>query len=513
MLKLRDYQLDVKRQVYDHIRNGQNKILLCASTGSGKTECAASIVSDILSRDRRVAFMVHRDNLVRQTIARFEKYGIKSSAVAGGMDCDDSNPCQVVSMQTLERRKSAMALVDDVAIYDEAHLTAWRKSGRSMIQNNHHKITIGLTATPWRLSKREEMGDLFNALVLAPVPSQLIEMGFLVRPRCFGLSGADLNGVKTVAGDFALDDLSVLCNDDGVVNKAVSEWQRLANGLTTIVFCVDVAHARHMAEAFQNAGVAANYVSGDMCPVKIREPLYADLKSGKLTVLCSCNALSEGFDVPNIECVILARPTKSKAIFVQQLGRGLRLSEGKTECLVLDQAGNIERHGFIEDLTPSDFALIQSKQGEKGDPPVKECPECGHLHRTFDMTCPECGYEYPLKEKVKNESNLVELRTVECNLPLSGQLYREWKKEAFKKGIAPGYAMAKFKELHPNQWPSAQWSLGAVFNGERNEKSMLAYLEYLEAIAIKKDKDYNWINKEFKAEFGCYPPQQILEVM
>ena len=513
MLQLRDYQIKIKSEVYKHIRDGQNKILLCSSTGSGKTESACSIVQDILSRDRRVAFMVHRDNLVRQTVARFERYGVTPSIVAGGHPCDIANPCQVVSMQTLERRKSALELVNDVAIYDECHLTAWRKLGKQLIQGNHHKITIGLTATPWRLSKREEMGDLFSELVLAPMPSQLMEMGFLVRPRYFGLSGADLNSVRTVAGDFALDDLSVLCNDDKIVDKAVQEWQRLANGLQTIVFCVDVAHANNMSEAFKRAGVAADYVSGDMCPVKIREPLYADLKSGKLTVLCACNALSEGFDVPNIECVILARPTKSKAIFVQQLGRGLRIAEGKEYCLVLDQAGNTERHGFIEDLTPSDFALIQSSQGEKGDPPVKECPECGCLHRTFDMTCPECGYGYPLKEKVKQESNLVELRTIDANLPLIAQLYRDWKKEAFKKKIAPGYAMAKFKEMYPDQWPSSQWNYGAVFNGDRQDNVMVKYLQYLEEIAIKKDKDDSWINKEFKAEFGSYPSKQLLEVM
>lgn len=507
MLKLRDYQQQVKRDVYNAIRNGKNKILLCAGTGAGKTECATSIVQDILSRDRRVAFLVHRDNLVRQTVARFEKYGLNPSVVAGGHPCDESNPCQVVSMQTLERRKSALNLVDDVAIYDECHLTAWRKKGRELITNNHHQITIGLTATPWRLSKREEMGDLFHELVLAPMPSQLMEMGFLVRPRYFGLSGADLNGIKTVAGDFAQEELSVLCNDNSVVNKAVTEWQRLANGLQTIVFCVDVNHAQHMTEAFRNADVKAEYVSGDMCPKNIREPIYKALAAKEIQVLCAVNCLSEGFDVPNIECVILARPTKSKAIFVQQLGRGLRIADGKEMCLVLDQAGNTQRHGFIEDLTPSDFALIQSEQTEKGDPPVKECPKCGCLHRTFDPECPECGYVYPKKAKIKNQSNLVELRTITNDLPLVGQLYREWKKEAFLKKIAPGYAMAKFKELHPNEWPNTQWSLGAVFDGDRSMASMNRYLEYLSNIAVKKDKDDRWLMREFKAEFGCYPPQ------
>lgn len=513
MLKLRDYQQKVKSDLYQNIKNGTKKTLIVAGTGAGKTECACAIVQDILSRDRRVAFLVHRDNLVRQTAARFEKYGIKPSIVAGGHPCDESNPCQVVSMQTLERRKSAMPLVSDVAIYDEAHLTAWRKSGKSMILSGHHQITIGLTATPWRLSKREEMGDLFDALVLAPVPSQLIEMGYLSPAKYYGLSGADLNGVRTIAGDFALDDLSVLCNDNEVVNKAVSEWQRLAEGKTTIVFCVDVAHAKHMAEAFKQAGIDADYVSGDMCPVKIREPLYADLKSGKLTVLCACNALSEGFDVPNIECVILARPTKSKAIYVQQLGRGLRLSKGKEFCLVLDQAGNIKRHGFIEDLTPSDFALRQADDKPPGDAPVKECPECGCLHRTFDMVCPECGYEYPQKDKVKQKGQLVELRKFECDLPLSGQLYREWRKDAYSKGIAPGYAMAKFRELHHDQWPNRQWSLGAVFDGDNSDFSQALYIAYLQHIAFKKEKDDNWVRREFKNEFGFYPDNQLMEAI
>jgi hypothetical protein len=177
---------------------------------------------------------------------------------------------------------------------------------------------------------------------------------------------------------------------------------------------------------------------------------------------------------------------------------------------VLDQAGNTVRHGFIEDYSPSDFDLRQSGNQEKGDPPVKECPECGCLHRTFDMTCPECGYEYPIKDKVKQESNLVELRKVDEDLPLIGSLYRSWKKEAYQKKIAPGYAMAKFKELHPDRWPDRNWNLHAVFANPTHD-DFISYMNYLVNIAEKKEKDSAWMSREFINEFGFHPSKLLTE--
>jgi superfamily II DNA or RNA helicase len=507
MLKLRDYQSQVKTEIYQKIKDGNRKILLVAGTGSGKTELATAITQDALSKGRRVSFVVHRDNLVRQTMARFEKYGLHPAAIKSGFKPDYSNPCQVVSLQTIARRKNALPVLDDITIYDECHLTAWSTLGKSLITNNVHAITIGLTATPWRLSKREAMGDLFSELVLAPVPAELMERGYLVPPRYFGLDGIDTSEVRTTAGDFNLGDLGVVTNDPEVVKVAVDEWLRLAESRKTIVFCVNVAHSQAMAREFNRRGIPAAHVDGTMDNVKECQPIYEQMARGEIKVISSCEKLSEGFDVPDIGCAMLCRPTKSRAKYVQQLGRALRIFPGKTDAIILDQAGNVARHGFVEDLSKSDFDLFLSTDSPKGEPPVKECEHCKALVRISAKICPECGNPFPIKEKEKAIGKLIELRPKmpdEATLPPRLQQFRQWRREAYKKGIAPGYAMAKYREIY-DDWPPSNTSLGAIFNGKDNDKVQGNFLTYLNRIAEKKGWDTKKVNQEFAREFGFKP--------
>jgi superfamily II DNA or RNA helicase len=492
---------------YGFTIDGNHRFLLGDFTVTHNTETAVSIVEDALSKGRRVAFVVHRDNLVRQTLARFQKYGLNPSAVKAGFKPDYDNPCQVVSLQTVVRRKNALHTLEDIAIYDEAHITAWSTLGKDLITNNAHRLTIGLTATPWRLSKREEMGDLFSEVVCAPLPAQLIEKGFLVPPRYFGLDGIDTSEVRTTAGDFNLGDLGVLTNDPEVVQTAVREWLRLAENRKTIVFCVNVAHSQAIAREFNRQGIPAAHVDGTMDSVKECQPLYDKLAKGKIKVISSCEKLSEGFDVPDIGCAMLCRPTKSRAKYVQQIGRALRIFPGKKDAIILDQAGNVPRHGFVEDLTKADFRLYLSTDAPKGEPPVKECECCHALVRISARECPECGNPFPIKEREKAVGQLTELRQpilVESELPYRHQQYRQWRWEAYKKGIAPGYAMAKYREIY-DDWPPNNLSLGAVFKGKNDDKTQKHFLNYLERIAIKKSWDKKKITQEFTREFG-FPP-------
>ena len=503
-LQLRPYQLQVKKDLYSRIREGHSKILLVAGTGAGKTECATGIVADALSRGRKVAFVVHRDNLVRQTVARFSKYGLAPSAVHPDFPKQYDNPLQVVSIQTLTRRKDALHLLNDLTIYDEAHLTAWMRLSKDLILNDYHKIVIGLTATPWRLSKREEMGDLFSALVLAPLPHELIKQGYLVPPKYWGLEGIDTQDVKTVMGDFSLDDLGLITSDPDCVKTAVDEWQRLAENRKTICFCVNVNHSQMLANEFNKRGIPAAHIDGTMDAKNEREPIYQKLRNGEILVVTSCEALAEGFDVPDIGCALLARPTKSKAKYLQQLGRALRIFPNKKDCIILDQAGNVSRHGFVEDFTEKDFALTTSEEIEKGEPPVKECDSCGALLHISIMECPECGHIFPRREKEKANAKLVELRP---NIPNESEFpqdlieYRQWKREAFKKRIAPGFAIAKYRERY-DRWPPKIADLGAVFQGNATFGQMKAFAEYLKKVADKKGWNGSKIAQEWAKEFG-----------
>jgi len=506
-LQLRDYQLQVKRQVYQSIKEGCKKVLLVATTGSGKTECASAIVQDALMRNRRIAFIVHRDNLVRQTIARFEKYGLNPSAVHPSFPREYDNPCQVVSLQTIARRKSDLWLLNDIVIYDESHITSWSTLGKELILGNHHAVTIGLTATPWRLKKTESMGDLFHSLVLAPLPSQLIEWGYLARPRYFGLPGIDTSQVKTQMGDFSLEDLGKVTNDPEVVKKAVENWERLGENRKTIAFCVNVNHSKMLTQEFLSRGIKAAHVDGTMSTNE-RETIYNQLKSGEILAVTSCEALAEGFDVPDIGCVLLCRPTKSRSKYFQQLGRGLRIAPGKEDCIILDQAGNVTRpgFGFVEDLTARDFALHVSSDSSPGEPPVKECPSCHALIHISIMDCPHCGHKFPKPKREKADGELIELRVKfpnEKNLPVQYQDYRIWKREAYSKRIAPGYAMVKFKEKYgKDEWIPKEVELGALFNGNPSTYQVEAFKKYLTRTADKKGWDDKKVMIEWAKEMG-----------
>lgn len=505
-LKLRDYQLNMKRDFYSHVRDGAKKVLIVAGTGAGKTELATAIAQDALSKGRRVSFIVHRDNLCRQTVKRFSRYGLNPSAVHPDFKKEYDNPCQVVSIQTMARRPKDLWLLSDIVLYDEAHITSWSTLGKQLIQTNHHAITVGLTATPWRLKKTESMGDLFNELVLAPLPIELMSMGYLVFPRYFGLPGIDTSKVKTSMGDFALDDLAKVTNDPEVVIKAVDNWERLGDSRKTIAFCVNVNHSKMLTNEFVKRGVKCAHVDGTM-DTRDREILYSKLSSGEITVITSCEALAEGFDVPSIGCVMLCRPTKSRSKYLQQLGRGLRISPNKLDCIVLDQAGNVARHGFVEDLTKKDFQLHLSPEHFAGEAPVKECPSCHSLVRIAATECPHCGYKFPVRAKKKANDELIELRVkfpTEANLPLKYQQFRVWKREAFQKRIAPGYALVKYKEqFGSDQWVPKEVELGALFNGNPTKEQTLSFKKYLLTIAQKKDWDDNRIQKEWAKEMGA----------
>jgi len=236
-------------------------------------------------------------------------------------------------------------------------------------------MCLGLTATPWRLSKKESLGDIYSGLVCAPMPKELIESGFLSKPSYYGLNfvNADLDGVHITAGDYNVQQLNTVCDRPELIKQICSTWQDLAPGRPTIAFAVGVTHANNIAQNFANIHIPSAVVTGKT-PIPIRNKLYQQLARGELLVLASCAALSEGFDVPEVSCVVLARPTQSKALYFQQLGRGLRLAKDKTDCLVLDQSGNVMKHGFIEDLDCVELHPSDKSNKEKGKAPLKICP-------------------------------------------------------------------------------------------------------------------------------------------
>ncbi|WP_448562251.1 DEAD/DEAH box helicase [Trichothermofontia sp.] len=510
-MQLRDYQIEFLDRLYQAIRNGATKIACVAPTGSGKTVLMAQIAQHIVQGNCRVLILVHLDVLVGQTYDKLQQFGLaaKCGFIKAGWPEEREAPVQIASIQTMSKRQWWRSWPADVVIYDEAHQTLFAKVGQTIRYETHpHAIILAFTATPYRLSEREGLGDHLDTLIAAPTPAELQRLGMLAPMRYFGLPMADqidLAGVRTIAGDYAESDLKNACDRPALIQRIVEEWQRLTPGKRTIAFCVDITHAEHVAAAFQTVGVPAAMVSGEM-PVADRQPLYEALGRGELLVLTSCNVISIGFDRPEVEVGLLLRPTQSLALHHQQIGRVMRMAPGKTCGTILDQAGNLLRLGFPEDLDAYTLTCGETTSGESIIP-KRQCPQCNWVCHAALPRCPACGFQFPnLATAVINEADLVEVLSQyerEASPAIRQQIhhYRQLRQRGYQQGQDPTWAALQFRHTF-GVLPKRSWSKGAIFGHTPTQRDYETYLAHLKQMAIAQGKHYSWVHQEFLDEFG-----------
>lgn len=502
---LRLYQKQFIADVYAQIRAGARRVLGFSGTGTGKTLIGAQIIAHAAAKKRRTMFVVHRDTLISQTHKKLSLFGVGSCGfIKSGWREDKDALIQVASIQTLARRDWWLNYAADLIILDEAHLTSYHAIVRQMMDSTYPQaIYLGLTATPWRLSKRESLGDIYETLVSAPMPHEMIDAGYLVKPSYFSPNQADLESVGTTkTGEFDDEQLALACDRPELIEQTVRNWFKLAYGRRTIVFTVNVLHARHLAESFVKAGVSAAYVDGKM-PEKVTNLIYQQLASGETLILCSCQKLVEGFDVPSVSAVILARPTLSRSLHFQMIGRGLRLSPEteKTDCVVIDIAGNIFRHGYVEKITSVNLSPSEETTG--GEAPYKICPVehggCSAILYGFQMKCPHCSYVFPQPKKVYLVPELQQYLGEEDIERY--EFFRKKLREAYENNLDPGWAAHRFREQY-GHWSPDSWAKSAIFGSQPTPVQQMSYRNYLEAIARRKEKPDSWVQRYLDLEFG-----------
>ena len=413
-MKLRDYEADWVRRIKE---SKSKRILIVGPTGCGKTVVAVSLLRSAVQQGKRVLFLAHRKELISQARQRLIEHGVSPASVGIIRSTEPENrsaKIQVASVQTLVRRKMPPA---DVVFIDEAHHAA--SATYLKILRHYPKARVfGLTATPYRLDGKP-LGKLFDEIVESVKPSKLIESGWINRPRVWTVppeERANLEGVKTTAGDFNVGQLGAVSNKKSLVGSIVDHWKRLAEGLPTVCYAVSVAHAEHIAKSFRRAKVKAAVLSGET-PGDKRAELLRMLKDGELQVLVNCMVLTEGWDCPEARCAIVARATMSQTLWFQMCGRIMR--PGERPPIVLDHAGNalwLPLPG--EDI---DFSLETAlrKKGPVRGAKEKACPECGNRLFLGCRVCPNCGFEFwtgeppeevagELREAVRNDEEICE---------------------------------------------------------------------------------------------------------
>lgn len=484
------------------MKAGKKVLLLYAPTGAGKTVILSQVIADANAKNRRILFLVHRNELVQQTVDTLARFELEAGVIKAGWEANPERPIQIASIQTLNKRGLPKDL--DVVIIDECHTTSYFKTC-SEILKKHDGFVIGVTATPWRLKKSEGLKEYYQDIVKAPMPGELIKMGFLVPPEYYGYSNEiDLSSVSIMAGEYANQELDVVCNTPAVILRIVEEFKRLAENRTAICFTINVAHAKNIARAFNQSGIAADSIEAST-PHSTRRDLYQKLDEGKIQILCSVGVLTEGFDVKSIGGIILARPTKSMALNFQMVGRGLRIcpERDKKDCIVIDFSNNTERHGMVQYLEEVE---MDTPNLETGKAPAKSCPNCNFVVPLGTEECPKCGHKFDMeveKETQKRERLDDLIKLLPHDEKKRRKLYHQYAQYAYHNGMKPTWAAVKYHGKY-RKWPKPIYKRAAVFGEEPSSDDKMAYLNYLlgflERGEVKNPNDY--VEMHMKGEFG-----------
>jgi DNA repair protein RadD len=403
MFELRPYQRQALDALDAYWRAGGGHPLVSMATATGKSLVIAWLIRDLMERypDLRILALTHVQELIEQNVDHVlvlwpdAPLGINCAAL-GRRDLD--HPILFASIQSVFRHPEAIG-DRNLVITDEAHLVPHDGDGmyRTLLdglrQFDPEMRIAGFTATPYRLDSGridEGPGKIFDDIVfnygigegirddwLSPLSSKKTD------------TQIDVTGVGRRGGEFIESELQDAADVEVVVNGACDEIIKHGVGRRSwLIFATGIRHAEHVRDALRGRGVIAKAVFGET-PTDERKEIIEAFKAGQINALVNVNVLTTGFNVPQVDLLAMLRPTLSTGLYVQMVGRGTRKAEGKTNCLVLDFAGNVRRHGPVDSVDP------KSKSGVLGEAPVKMCPECDELVAINAYECPACGYQWP----------------------------------------------------------------------------------------------------------------------
>lgn len=362
-LPLRDYQLACIQAVLERYRAGVRRQLIVAPTGSGKTRIAAELPA--LLGWPRTLFLVHREELIHQAKDTFHRVhpGVTVGVERAGTRAD-AELVVIASVSTLARQARLARFAPGafgLVIQDEAHhstASSWRRifAHFGILDRSHRGLLLGMTATP-RRGDGVGLGAIFDEVSYSVGILDLVEQKWLVPLRGWmARSGTSLASVRVHHGDFDERQLAAAVDTHTRNQLVVSSYEHLARSRKAIVFTVDVAHAKHLADAFNRAGIPAAAVWGTM-PMDARASRLREFRDGRLSVILSCAVLMEGYDEPSASCIIMARPTCSGLLYAQAIGRGTRPASGKHDCVIIDVVDASRRHARQLVTLPTLFGL------------------------------------------------------------------------------------------------------------------------------------------------------------
>jgi len=364
---LRPYQKDI----IDRAKKAKDNILIQAPTGSGKTLIAEKIVAHNGNKNMTSLFLAPKLNLLDQTAKAFENLNPQIIHGSNKKPIDENASTFVSTIQTISRRPELLEKMKfDYIILDEMHYGAKGKM-QEVIKNSHAGKVIGLSATPYD-SEGKLLTDDFDTIINDYDAKYMVANGYLVDIVSYEAYTPDLQGVKIKQGDWDMKELDHRFNTPQVITKVISATKDIIQKRDrTIVFCINIAHAEAMSDAYENAGISAAVTHSEISK-ELQEQRLQMYKNGKLKVLVSVDQLTTGFDVPATDTIVLARATQSQNLYKQIVGRALRVSPetNKTDAVLLDCGGVVSRLGLP--LEPIEYKAKKSRVAKP-----YFCEECG----------------------------------------------------------------------------------------------------------------------------------------
>jgi DNA repair protein RadD len=490
---LRDYQRVQIAKIATALHAGWLWILVQLATGGGKTHEICAVVQAAKESGLRVLVLAPRTRLITQIHERLEAFGVRHGVIAAPLPHlrNANQSVQLASVDTLYRRGIAVGKMQlpsaDVVIFDEAHFAS-AKTRLKLLDAYPQAVRLGFTATPARKSGRS-LSAAFKFLILGPSIRELTAAGVLAPVRIFAsplLTAKDLCSIpKDHDGDFKAGPLGEFLTRPKLIGDVIENWLRIANGKRTLVFAVNKAHGAALLEQFLRQGVPTEMVT-DADAEDTREAVIGRLEAGETVVLINCVLLSYGVDMPLVECVVLARPTRSLVTYLQMCGRGRRPDPGKPFCLLIDHGRVVEHLGLPSgdfdwslDMDKNVNATAAAARNMSRES-MRTCPECTAVWLTSEdgPSCPGCGWTPAPRAKAISveEADLEELACAAGETtptdPRVERFYREalgwnhkykpqkWQANGHKvRGACWHAAKEKFKLIDGATIPNRFWRL------------------------------------------------------
>lgn len=402
--QLRNYQQELINRIRQSLANGHRRIIVQSPPRTGKTVVMAEIARQSTARGNRVCFIIHRKEVLEQAKATFQEQGVDPDLLEAGM------------VQSLTRHVDTMRS-PEVILIDEAH-HALAKSYTRILEAFPQAYVLLFTATPVRTG-RNQLDQIADDIIIGKSIKELTEQGFLAPFKYYAAKDKDVDDQKlrrSSTGDYVTASIEEAVSHK-IYSHTVDEYLAKASGKQAVVYTYSVEAANHLAGEFNAREITAEAVDATT-PTMVRDDAVRRFRDQKLKVLVNVNLFTEGIDLPNVDCVIMVRPTMSLALYMQFSMRCLNPRPGKV-ATIIDQVGNWERFGLPD--ADRDWEVLakskasSSKSLKRGGVQVIQCPDCfGVVEReeVEDNSCPLCDY-YPLVKKrdyEEQDAELVEIK-------------------------------------------------------------------------------------------------------